>query len=177
MSAAKMFVRGMKEPILITLEQGEKVNKMLEDDTIPEESRINVANGKWVGAKKLINYVTFEKMSHVDQYERTFSKKVVEKYRSEIEEHLKGRPMTNKLRMEYWDKKKAVRIEKVMSKVPGLGEIWSPIITNLPLFTYIRELENFVEKLDSRNAWGEQKNQERLEQSIEKVTERMTKHD
>lgn len=174
MSMAKLYIRGMKEPLLITIEQAEKVNKVLEDTTIPEESRINVANGKWVGAKRLINYVTFEAVGKSESAEQTFTKETIDRYREDLAIFLKGRPRTKELQMEFFEKKGAIRIEKFMSEVPGIGEIWTPIVKNIGLYKYLREIEDYIEFLDRNANWAEQHNEERLAQLVDKVKDKMT---
>lgn len=174
MSMAKMYIRGLKEPLLITVEQAEKVNKVLEDTTIPEESRINVANGKWVGAKRLINYVTFETQSFKDGEKKTFNKDDVDRWRSEVDTFHGGKPRTKNSMLEFYEKKGAIRIEKFMSEVPGIGEIWTPIIKNVAVYAHMREIEDFVEELDHRAYHGERQNDEKLMQSIDKVKDKMT---
>lgn len=174
MSMAKMFISGLKDPIMVTDEQGRKVNKMLDDITIPEERRVNVGDGKWIGVKKLIKYVIFDQEDNrYSQQKRIFTADQVSKFRKEMKEHLNGRPQTKRLLWEFYEKKGAIKVHVMMSKVPGIGEVVDMGIINFAAYQYLDDLKDHVASLD-RRADFERAEDNSLDEKYEATVEKMT---
>jgi len=98
MKIAKLIIKGLREPIELTEEQGRKAQKIKNAEgeyaTLPDDTTIDIG-GKWTGERRDIRYIILE--SARDPYasgENQYSKEELEEFQIELEPYF----------MEYEDK-------------------------------------------------------------------------
>ena len=84
MRTAKLFVKGIREPIELTEEQGDKAKKVKDDTSIDDSQTVSIADGRWTGEKKDIRYIIFE-----EKTERVEATEYSPKEMFDFEEELK----------------------------------------------------------------------------------------
>lgn len=163
MKIAKLHIKGLKEPIQLTETQGQLANEYLRNKQIPDDERIDVGQGKWVGTKRDMRYVTFETVT-------------------EPEKPIHERFTTDQLR-KFGERKRAYAEFRKSGKT-GPNDSWEFYIfcgvmrrgkngelTTIDSVGYFRltETERAWESIQARRRFAEQKDVERIEEQDREV--------
>ncbi len=154
MSHAQLHIKGLKEPITISTDQGRHVDAIRMDRTIPDDYQMNVGSKEkpvFVGKKADIRYVTYEKSTtQSTPWTERFTADDVKKFEKEWDEHFRLPPQGTSMD-QYWDffvKKGAAKWE------PYYGSR-TLVITNTGFYEKLMELERVMGSLRARREFGE----------------------
>ena len=83
MKKAKLYLKGKREPIELTEEQGLKAKAVKEDSTILNSENVSLADGLWTGEKGDIRYVMFEVVPEYNKFTK-FTSQELEDFEQEL---------------------------------------------------------------------------------------------
>jgi hypothetical protein len=108
---SQLFIKGVKEPLNITREQGMKVEQVLKDLKIDKEQVVSIAG--WTGPKKDIRFVTVEKEQSYAGDKEFSNDEMREFEKTELAKYLKDGQLSMRDEFRFYSDKGVARVKEL----------------------------------------------------------------
>ncbi len=158
---AQLFIKGVKEPLNITPEQGFQVEKILKDMEIDKEQIVSVAG--WTGPKKDIRFVTVEK-ERAYAGQREFSNHEMAEFgKTELAKYLIDGQLTLREEMRFYSDTGVARV-KELKEDPKTFTDFDFAIIDVGAYKEMSDKINGWKEYRERVAFAKKKEEEHLEE-------------